>query len=63
MASNSLARKRPDLARQWHPTLNGTVKPKDIPYSSGKYYHWLCDFCLEDTDEEFLKEFKELVGL
>ena len=43
MASNSLARKRPDLARQWHPTLNGTVKPKDIPYSSGKYYHWLCD--------------------
>lgn len=42
MLPNSLARKRPDLAKQWHPTLNGELRPKDIAYSSGKSCHWLC---------------------
>jgi very-short-patch-repair endonuclease len=33
----------PDIAKQWHPTLNGTLKPTDIrPYSNKKIW-WLCE--------------------
>ena len=32
----------PDLSAEWHPTRNGSVKPKDIlPYSNKKVW-WKC---------------------
>jgi hypothetical protein len=34
---------RPDLARQWHPTRNGTLGPKDVTPGSGRKIWWLCD--------------------
>lgn len=43
MISNSLSLKRPDLAKQWHPTLNGSLTAKDVAYSSGKTYKWICE--------------------
>ena len=38
--SNSLACLRPDLAKEWHPTKNGFVKPDMISVSSGKKVWW-----------------------
>lgn len=39
---NNLALLYPVLAREWHPTLNGSLTPKDfLPYSTKKVW-WLC---------------------
>jgi hypothetical protein len=34
---------RPDLAREWHPTRNGSLSPKDVTPGSGKKIWWLCE--------------------
>ena len=41
----SLAEHRPDLAAQWHPTKNGSLKPEYIPYGSNKRLWWKCTQC------------------
>ncbi|MFG3285286.1 zinc-ribbon domain-containing protein [Streptomyces sp. NPDC048111] len=40
--ATSLAAQRPDLAGQWHPTLNGTLLPTDVTPHSGSVVWWLC---------------------
>lgn len=46
LTERSLARKRPDLAAQWHPTLNAPVTPRDVTFSSNSQkYWWLCPSC------------------
>lgn len=32
----------PDLAREWHPTKNGALKPSDVLAGTGKRIWWLC---------------------
>jgi hypothetical protein len=39
---NSLATKNPKLAKEWHPTKNGTLTPEDVTSSSGKKIWWSC---------------------
>jgi len=40
---NCLAHNNPKLARQWHPTKNGKLSPRDVmPYSSKKVW-WKCE--------------------
>ena len=39
---NCLARLNPSLARQWHPTMNGQLTPKDVTLHSGKNVWWVC---------------------
>jgi hypothetical protein len=39
---NNLAVKFPDIAAQWHPTKNGTLKPEDLVSGSGKRVWWKC---------------------
>jgi hypothetical protein len=34
---------RPDLAKEWHPTKNGTLGPKDVTPGSHKKVWWLCE--------------------
>ena len=34
---------RPDLAKEWHPTRNGSLGPKDVTPGSGKKVWWLCE--------------------
>jgi hypothetical protein len=34
---------RPDLAKDWHPTKNGTMGPKDVTPGSRKKVWWLCE--------------------
>jgi hypothetical protein len=40
--SNCLATKRPDLAAEWHPILNGDLTPYDVTCGSGKDIWWQC---------------------
>ena len=39
---NTLARKFPEIARQWHTTRNGTLTPKDVVATSGREVWWKC---------------------
>ncbi|MCR8666237.1 zinc-ribbon domain-containing protein [Aestuariibaculum sp. M13] len=40
--SNCLENVDPELAKQWHPTKNGNLKPKDITFGSTKKVWWQC---------------------
>ena len=40
--SNCLATKNPELAKQWHSTLNGDLTPFDVTCGSGKEVWWQC---------------------
>lgn len=40
--SNCLATKNPELAKQWHPILNGALTPYDVTANSGIYVWWRC---------------------
>jgi len=41
--SNCLATKNPDLAKEWHPTKNGSLTPFDIVAGGRKKVWWKCD--------------------
>lgn len=38
-----LATTHPWLVDQWHPTLNGDLKPTDVSYGSEKVVSWVCE--------------------
>ena len=40
--TNCLATRFPAVARQWHPTRNGTVTPRDILAAVSRRYWWRC---------------------
>lgn len=42
---NNLALKRPDIAAQWHPTLNGDLAPDQVTVSAHVNVWWLCEIC------------------
>jgi positive regulator of sigma E activity len=41
--TNSLTSLHPELALEWHPTLNGDLKPSEFTAGSGKKVWWKCD--------------------
>ena len=42
---NDLATRRPEVAAQWHPTLNGPLTPSDVMPGSGVGVWWKCPAC------------------
>lgn len=42
-ADNSLAAKFPDVAKQWHPTRNGTLGPEELSYGTTRKVWWQCE--------------------
>ncbi|OKH40360.1 hypothetical protein NIES2119_01675 [[Phormidium ambiguum] IAM M-71] len=40
--TNSLASLYPEIAKQWHPTKNGTITPDQVVVGSGKKAWWKC---------------------
>ena len=43
---NSLTDKYPELAAEWHPSLNGSLSPSNIPGSASRSsYYWQCRKC------------------
>ena len=43
---NNLATIHPELAEEWHPSLNGDLAPADVTEKSGKVVWWKCSHCL-----------------
>lgn len=39
---NDLATLNPEVAKTWHPTVNGTLTPRQVSAKSNKYAWWLC---------------------
>ena len=39
---NDLATTNPNLVSEWHPTLNGELKPDAVTYGSRKKVWWIC---------------------
>jgi hypothetical protein len=39
---NCLLKRNPNLAREWHPTKNGTLTPRDVMPGSARKVWWLC---------------------
>ncbi len=42
MKSKSLAETNPEIAKQWHPTKNGDLKPANISYGAEQKVWWQC---------------------
>ena len=40
---NDLMTVNPELAKQWHPTKNGDLKPTNVTVGSGKKVWWICE--------------------
>ncbi|MCQ6348527.1 zinc-ribbon domain-containing protein [Bacillus cereus] len=40
---NCLAKVKPEIAKQWHPTKNGELTPEDVTIGSHKEVWWYCD--------------------
>lgn len=40
---NDLATTHPEFARQWHPTMNGALKPTDVVAGARQKIWWQCD--------------------
>ncbi len=40
--TNNLSKTFPQLAKQWHPTLNGDLRPTDVTAGSNKFVWWKC---------------------
>lgn len=41
--TNSLAAVAPRIARQWHPTKNGTLRPTDLVAGTNRFVWWRCN--------------------
>lgn len=39
----SVKEQYPEVAKEWHPTKNGNLKPKDVTRGSGKVVWWKCE--------------------
>lgn len=45
LGKNDLLTIRPDIAAQWHPFKNGSLRPQDVTYGWGKKVWWKCQNC------------------
>jgi hypothetical protein len=41
-ATNSLEARVPEVAKEWHPTKNGSLSPADVTFASGRQVFWRC---------------------
>ena len=42
---NDLQTRYPKIAKQWHPTKNGNLKPNEVTYGAERRVWWKCDVC------------------
>ena len=59
---NNLAVMRPDLAKEWHPTLNGDLTPYDVTCGSNKKVWWLLPYDDPKTGKHFDFEWEAVVS-
>ncbi len=53
--TNSLFNLFPKIAEEWHPTLNDSLTPQDVPYGSDKEVWWRCS---KDETHQWKKKIK-----
>ncbi len=57
----SLAYCNPELAKEWHPTKNGSLTPSDVTASSGKKVWWLYAYDDPKTGKHFDFEWQAIL--
>lgn len=50
---NDLATKAPEVAKEWHPTKNGDLKPKEVTLHSNKKVWWYMPYDDPETGKHF----------
>lgn len=55
---NSLAALYPELAKEWHPTKNGTLKPTEVASGTTKKAWWMIEHKDEETGRIFVFEWE-----
>lgn len=58
---NDLATKRPDIAKEWHPTKNKDLTPEMVTCGSGKMVWWLMPYDDPKTGRHFDFEWKATI--
>lgn len=58
---NDLQTVNPELAKQWHPTKNGNLKPTDVTANSEKKVWWFLSYNDEKTGKNFNFEWKAMI--
>lgn len=58
--SNSLETREPSIAKMWHPTKNGNLRPSEFTHKSGRKVWWKCDL---GSDHEWQAPINNLVCL
>ena len=58
---NDLATKAPELAKEWHPTKNGDLKPTDVSCGKNKKVWWYLPYDDPETGKHFDFEWKEYI--
>ena len=61
MKKLSLLEANPELAKQWNPTKNGTLTPKDVTANSNKKVWWIYPYDDPETGRHFDFEWKAAV--
>ena len=59
---NDLETHNPDLAKQWHPTKNGNLRPSDVTTKSEKKVWWLYPYDDLKTGKHFDFEWKAVIA-
>lgn len=52
----------PDLAKEWHPTKNGNLQPKDVTAGSNRYVWWLLPYDDPQTGKHFDFEWQSKIS-
>jgi len=60
---NDLATKAPELAKQWHPTKNGDLKPTDVTCGKNKKVFWYLPYDDPETGKHFDFEWEEYINI
>ena len=50
LSKNNLKLFFPEIAKEWHPTKNGDLKPEQVSKASGKKIWWICS---KDNEHEW----------
>lgn len=53
---NDIATTHPDYALEWHPTLNGVLRPTQVKAGSHKEVYWVCQICGYGENGEWLQD-------
>ena len=59
---NDLATTNPDLAKEWHPTKNGDLSPRDVTATSGLYAWWYLPYDDPRTGKHFDFEWQSVIS-